>query len=121
MAARSSILDARSSLQLGYDTDSGSEKQDHDNEKQIYSGTLKRQTSLESIAMAVNYGPSGNRSNNIGNNADTINKHSNSPEDVIQDDREKNPVVLTRKSSTASLNTRAASWQNYPNGIYYIS
>lgn len=40
MPIRSSIIDARGTLQLGYDTDSGSEKQDHDTEKQE---PLKRQ------------------------------------------------------------------------------
>lgn len=33
MAVRSSIADARGTLQLGYDTDSGSEKQDRETEK----------------------------------------------------------------------------------------
>lgn len=33
VAARSSIADARGTLQLGYDTDSGSEKQDRETEK----------------------------------------------------------------------------------------
>lgn len=33
VAVRSSIADARGTLQLGYDTDSGSEKQDRETEK----------------------------------------------------------------------------------------
>lgn len=35
MAVRSSIADARGTLQLGYDTDSGSEKQDRETEKYL--------------------------------------------------------------------------------------
>lgn len=42
---RSSLSDARSTLQLGYDTDSGSEKQDRDDEKT----TLRRQTSVDNV------------------------------------------------------------------------
>lgn len=44
---RSSLSDARSTLQLGYDTDSGSEKQDRDDEKT----TLKRQTSVDNVSV----------------------------------------------------------------------
>lgn len=33
IAVRSSVVDARGTLQLGYDTDSGSEKQDRETEK----------------------------------------------------------------------------------------
>lgn len=118
MAARSSISDARSTLQLGYDTDSGSEKQDHDNEKQNYSSTLKRQRSMENVALSMNSGTSGNRHNvPFGNNiAEATNKHSNSPEDILHEDREKSTANLTRKSSSASLNTKSTNWQNYQNG-----
>ena len=48
---RSSIADARGTLQLGYDTDSGSEKQDRDTEKQE---PLKRQTRQE-IKFLINF------------------------------------------------------------------
>lgn len=43
---RSSLSDARGSIQLGYDTDSGSEKQDRDDEKT----TLRRQTSVDNVS-----------------------------------------------------------------------
>ncbi|XP_063709467.1 patronin isoform X3 [Culicoides brevitarsis] len=43
---RSSLSDARSTLQLGYDTDSGSEKQDKDDEK---TPALRRQTSVDNV------------------------------------------------------------------------
>lgn len=44
---RSSYSDARSTLQLGYETDSGSEKQDRDDEKT----GLKRQTSVDNVSI----------------------------------------------------------------------
>lgn len=44
---RSSAADARGTLQLGYDTDSGSEKQDRDDEKT----GLKRQASVDNISL----------------------------------------------------------------------
>lgn len=47
MAVRSSIADARGTLQLGYDNDSGSEKQDRETEKI----TLRRQTRLDFICV----------------------------------------------------------------------
>ncbi|XP_058055049.1 patronin [Anopheles bellator] len=43
--ARSSLADARGSIQFGYDTDSGNEKQDRDTEKPPGSGTLRRHNS----------------------------------------------------------------------------
>lgn len=44
---RSSVADARGTLQLGYETDSGSEKQDRDDEKT----GLKRQASVDNISL----------------------------------------------------------------------
>lgn len=48
VAVRSTKADARGSIQLGYDTDSGSEKQDRETEK-TQSG-LRRQTSLNNVS-----------------------------------------------------------------------
>ncbi|XP_017465062.1 PREDICTED: patronin isoform X21 [Rhagoletis zephyria] len=45
VAVRSSIADARGTLQLGYDTDSGSEKQDRETEKFL----MKRHTSTDNV------------------------------------------------------------------------
>lgn len=42
---RSSIADARGTLQIGYDTDSGSEKQDRETEK-----NLRRQGSVDNVS-----------------------------------------------------------------------
>lgn len=46
---RSSIADARGTLQLGYDTDSGSEKQDRETEK-----NLRRQGSVDNVSQRNN-------------------------------------------------------------------
>lgn len=46
VAIRSSIADARGTLQLGYDNDSESEKQDRETEK---SGTMRRHPRLVSL------------------------------------------------------------------------
>uniref|UniRef100_T1H2Y1 Uncharacterized protein n=1 Tax=Megaselia scalaris TaxID=36166 RepID=T1H2Y1_MEGSC len=43
---RSSIADARGTLQLGYDTDSGSEKQDRETEKH-----MRRQGSIDNVSI----------------------------------------------------------------------
>lgn len=50
VAVRSSLSDARGSIQLGYDTDSGSEKQDRETEKTIGSN-LYRQTSMDNVSI----------------------------------------------------------------------
>ncbi|XP_037918484.1 patronin isoform X8 [Hermetia illucens] len=46
VAVRSSVADARGTLQIGYDTDSGSEKQDRETEKR----TMSRQSSMDNLA-----------------------------------------------------------------------
>ncbi|XP_037947366.1 patronin isoform X4 [Teleopsis dalmanni] len=49
VAVRSSIADARGTLQIGYDTDSGSEKQDRETEK--YS--MRRQGSVDNVTLSM--------------------------------------------------------------------
>ncbi|XP_037819379.1 patronin isoform X15 [Lucilia sericata] len=100
---RSSIADARGTLQLGYDTDSGSEKQDRDTEKQE---PLKRQTSYDNVNFASS---AQNRSNNAINSPQ---KHSTSPE-LASDEPPRDPnATLTRKSSNASMHMKTPNWQN---------
>ncbi|XP_046811039.1 patronin isoform X3 [Lucilia cuprina] len=100
---RSSIADARGTLQLGYDTDSGSEKQDRDTEKQE---PLKRQTSYDNVNFASS---AQNRSNNAINSPQ---KHSTSPE-LATDEPPRDPnATLTRKSSNASMHMKTPNWQN---------
>uniref|UniRef100_A0A1A9WN88 CKK domain-containing protein n=1 Tax=Glossina brevipalpis TaxID=37001 RepID=A0A1A9WN88_9MUSC len=115
-AVRSSIIDARGTLQLGYDTDSGSEKQDHDTEKQQQQQqqqTLKRQPSYDNVSLAGN---SQSRSSMTTNNIQTQ-KHSNSPD--ITDEQPRDPnATLTRKSSNASVHTKSSSWQNNQNDLF---
>ncbi|KAM7345623.1 calmodulin-regulated spectrin-associated protein patronin isoform 6-T6 [Cochliomyia hominivorax] len=100
---RSSIADARGTLQLGYDTDSGSEKQDRETEKQE---PLKRQASCDN----VNFASSAQTKSNSTLN--TSQKHSTSPE-LVNDEPLRDPnATLTRKSSNASMNIKTANWQN---------
>ncbi|XP_065368103.1 patronin isoform X6 [Calliphora vicina] len=101
---RSSIADARGTLQLGYDTDSGSEKQDRDTEKQ--EPPLKRQTSYDNVNFASS---AQNKSNNAINSPQ---KHSTSPE-LVTDEPSRDPnATLTRKSSNASMHMKTPNWQN---------
>uniref|UniRef100_A0A182TNJ1 Uncharacterized protein n=1 Tax=Anopheles melas TaxID=34690 RepID=A0A182TNJ1_9DIPT len=68
---RSSLADARGSIQFGYDTDSGNEKQDRDTEKLPGSagGTLRRHnsTTLHSTSSPMSH--SSDVSNNTGSRA----------------------------------------------------
>lgn len=51
VAVRSSLQDARSSLQIGYDMDAEQpEKQDRETEK-LASGAMRRQTSVENVSL----------------------------------------------------------------------
>lgn len=68
IAVRSTLADARGSIRLGYDTDSGSEKQDFETEKIT---SLRRQTSMDNV--------SSNLRNNI------IQQHSKE-KDIIDGD-----------------------------------
>lgn len=65
---RSSLSDARSTLQLGYDTDSGSEKQDRDDEKT----SLRRQTSVDNVSAGRS--PAAMRQNSRDNIDGEINR-----------------------------------------------
>ncbi|XP_030388180.1 patronin isoform X30 [Scaptodrosophila lebanonensis] len=113
VAVRSSIADARGTLQLGYDTDSGSEKQDRETEK--YS--MRRQTSVDNVAMA-----SANNLSNAGSPLPLArNKQHSNDKDYSADnyvdvrpnayDPESTPV---RKSSTSSMPASPAAWQMDP-------
>lgn len=101
---------------MGYDTDSGSEKQDHDTEKQQQQQqeqqqTLKRQPSYDNVSLAGN---SQSRTSMTTNNIQTQ-KHSNSPD--VTDDQPRDPnATLTRKSSNASMHMKSSNWQNNQNG-----
>uniref|UniRef100_A0A1I8P634 CKK domain-containing protein n=1 Tax=Stomoxys calcitrans TaxID=35570 RepID=A0A1I8P634_STOCA len=112
---RSSIADARGTLQLGYDTDSGSEKQDHDTEKQQ---PLKRQPSCDNVSLAAITQPKNNGTLTHANSSASVQpkQHSNSPE-MTDDPRERDPnATLTRKSSNASMNIKPPNWANNMGG-----
>ncbi|XP_013101866.2 patronin isoform X15 [Stomoxys calcitrans] len=112
---RSSIADARGTLQLGYDTDSGSEKQDHDTEKQQ---PLKRQPSCDNVSLAAITQPKNNGTLTHANSSAGVQpkQHSNSPE-MTDDPRERDPnATLTRKSSNASMNIKPPNWANNMGG-----
>ncbi|XP_017078355.1 patronin isoform X38 [Drosophila eugracilis] len=117
VAVRSSIADARGTLQLGYDTDSGSEKQDRETEK--YS--MRRQVSVDNVPTVS--------SNNLSNAGSPLpmarhKQHSSDKDyssnsgmmpDQYNDSRsttgydpESTPV---RKSSTSSMPASPAAWQ----------
>ena len=53
VALRSSVADARGTLQLGYDTDSGSEKQDRETEK--YSIRRRQERYAAFFILFINY------------------------------------------------------------------
>ncbi|XP_037895553.1 patronin isoform X20 [Glossina fuscipes] len=118
-AVRSSIIDARGTLQLGYDTDSGSEKQDHDTEKQQQQQqeqqqTLKRQPSYDNVSLAGN---SQSRTSMTSTNNNQTQKHSNSPDITDEPPRDPN-ATLTRKSSNASMHMKSSNWQNNQNDLF---
>ncbi|XP_058982264.1 patronin isoform X5 [Musca domestica] len=121
---RSSIADARGTLQLGYDTDSGSEKQDHDTEKQQ---PLKRQPSCDNVNLAAKNNGTLSHANSATNvplqqQQQQQKQHSNSPEMLAGDEppRERDPnATLTRKSSNASMHMKPqTNWQNKTSDLY---
>ncbi|KAH8418644.1 hypothetical protein KR222_008335 [Zaprionus bogoriensis] len=111
VAVRSSIADARGTLQLGYDTDSGSEKQDRETEK--YS--MRRQASADNMPTVSSHNLSNagsplpmarNKQHSIDKdytNADHYNDARSSGYDP-----ESTPV---RKTSTSSMPASPAAWQ----------
>ncbi|KAH8384181.1 hypothetical protein KR200_005296, partial [Drosophila serrata] len=118
VAVRSSIADARGTLQLGYDTDSGSEKQDRETEK--YS--MRRQASVDNVptVSSHNLSNAGSPLPMARHKQHSIDKdyHNNSGgmmTDPYNDarstsgyDPESTPV---RKSSTSSMPASPAAWQ----------
>ncbi|XP_015039476.2 patronin isoform X47 [Drosophila pseudoobscura] len=113
VAVRSSIADARGTLQLGYDTDSGSEKQDRETEK--YS--MRRQASVDNVptVSAHNLSNASSPLPQARNKQHSSDKdYSHSVADTYNDarssayDPESTPV---RKSSTSSMPASPAAWQ----------
>ncbi|XP_039480566.1 patronin isoform X32 [Drosophila santomea] len=117
VAVRSSIADARGTLQLGYDTDSGSEKQDRETEK--YS--MRRQVSVDNVPTVSSHNLSNagsplpvarhkqhssdkDYSSNSGMTPDAY----NDTRSTSAYDPESTPV---RKSSTSSMPASPAAWQ----------
>ncbi|XP_046865785.1 patronin isoform X4 [Drosophila willistoni] len=120
VAIRSSIADARGTLQLGYDTDSGSEKQDRETEK--YS--MRRQASVDNVPTVStahhNLSNAGSplpqaRNKQHSSEKDYSNNSSAGIADQLYNDArstygdpESTPV---RKSSTSSMPASPAAWQ----------
>ncbi|XP_039228964.1 patronin isoform X39 [Drosophila yakuba] len=117
VAVRSSIADARGTLQLSYDTDSGSEKQDRETEK--YS--MRRQVSVDNVPTVSSHNLSNagsplpvarhkqhssdkDYSSNSGMTPDAY----NDTRSTSAYDPESTPV---RKSSTSSMPASPAAWQ----------
>ncbi|XP_023172506.2 patronin isoform X23 [Drosophila hydei] len=111
VAVRSSIADARGTLQLGYDTDSGSEKQDRETEK--YS--MRRQASTDNVPTASAHNlsnagsplPARNKQHSIDRGEYSNAEHYNDARSSGYDP-ESTPV---RKSSTSSMPASPAAWQ----------
>ncbi|XP_023172488.2 patronin isoform X6 [Drosophila hydei] len=112
VAVRSSIADARGTLQLGYDTDSGSEKQDRETEK--YS--MRRQASstdnvptasAHNLSNAGSPLPARNKQHSIDRGEYSNAEHYNDARSSGYDP-ESTPV---RKSSTSSMPASPAAWQ----------
>ncbi|XP_032585999.1 patronin isoform X48 [Drosophila mojavensis] len=111
VAVRSSIADARGTLQLGYDTDSGSEKQDRETEK--YS--MRRQASIDNVPTASAHNlsnagsplPARNKQHSIDRGDYSNAEHYNDARSSGYDP-ESTPV---RKSSTSSMPASPATWQ----------
>ncbi|XP_073811096.1 calmodulin-regulated spectrin-associated protein patronin isoform X35 [Musca autumnalis] len=114
---RSSIADARGTLQIGYDTDSGSEKQDHDTEKQQ---PLKRQPSCDNVNLAAKNNGTLSHANSATNVPQQQKQHSNSPEMTDDPREQRDPnATLTRKSSNASMHMKPQqNWQNNTSDLY---
>ncbi|XP_052839256.1 patronin isoform X41 [Drosophila gunungcola] len=118
VAVRSSIADARGTLQLGYDTDSGSEKQDRETEK--YS--MRRQVSVDNVPTVSSHNLSNAGSplpmarhkqhssdKDYGSNSGmTMPDTFNDSRSTSGYDPESTPV---RKSSTSSMPASPAAWQ----------
>ncbi|XP_032292384.1 patronin isoform X44 [Drosophila virilis] len=110
VAVRSSIADARGTLQLGYDTDSGSEKQDRETEK--YS--MRRQASADNVPTASAHNlsnagsplPARNKQHSIDRDYSTVDHYNDARSTGY--DPESTPV---RKSSTSSMPASPAAWQ----------
>ncbi|XP_016976480.1 patronin isoform X24 [Drosophila rhopaloa] len=119
VAVRSSIADARGTLQLGYDTDSGSEKQDRETEK--YS--MRRQVSVDNVPtvsshnlsnagsplpMARHKQHSSDKDYSSNSNSGMMPEAYNDTRSTSGYDPESTPV---RKSSTSSMPASPAAWQ----------
>uniref|UniRef100_A0A182YJE2 Uncharacterized protein n=1 Tax=Anopheles stephensi TaxID=30069 RepID=A0A182YJE2_ANOST len=100
--ARSSLADARGSIQFGYDTDSGNEKQDRDTEKLPGSsgGTLRRHNSTTLHSNSSPMSHSGESGSNAGRGA------SSSVERDIVDGDGTPPIV---GSSVAGMTMASAA------------
>ncbi|XP_032590800.1 patronin isoform X37 [Drosophila grimshawi] len=111
VAVRSSVADARGTLQLGYDTDSGSEKQDRETEK--YS--MRRQASADNVPTVSAHNlsnagsplPARNKQHSIDRDYSHAHEHFNDARSTGYDP-ESTPV---RKSSTSSMPASPAAWQ----------
>ncbi|KAH8372727.1 hypothetical protein KR009_004053, partial [Drosophila setifemur] len=117
VAIRSSVADARGTLQLGYDTDSGSEKQDRETEK--YS--MRRQASVDNVpTVSTQLSNAGSPLPVARHKQHSIDKDYNNSGGMVVDggynearstsgyDPESTPV---RKSSTSSMPASPAAWQ----------
>ncbi|XP_055916427.1 patronin [Eupeodes corollae] len=103
VAVRSSIADARGTLQLGYDTDSGSEKQDRETEKT----SIRRQGSVDNIS------PRNNKHSNKKELSDgDLSSHSglNSSKTNIYNSNSVEETTPKRKTSFAELPSNTTTW-----------
>ena len=94
MVVRSSLADARGSIQFGYDTDSGTEKQDRDTEK-----TPVRRTNSNNVHSIEKDNVDGDMTGNFG------------PTVLQGPEEHTTPTPQKRKTSFATLPANTTTWQ----------
>ncbi|XP_054740818.1 patronin isoform X11 [Anastrepha obliqua] len=118
VAVRSSIADARGTLQLGYDTDSGSEKQDRETEKYL----MKRHASTDN----VNMNASNTQLNSIVSTVSSPMPSTRRQHPIEKDNLEEQQQyadqkdsstndyehTLTRRSTQSSGSSKVEAWNN---------
>ncbi|XP_067628269.1 patronin isoform X5 [Eurosta solidaginis] len=116
VAVRSSIADARGTLQLGYDTDSGSEKQDRETEKFL----MKRHASTDNVNMNASNTQLNSNLSTVSSPIPTTRRQHPIEKDNMEDqyaerkDSSTNDYdhTLTRRSTQSSGSSKVEAWNN---------
>ncbi|XP_012163055.1 patronin isoform X8 [Ceratitis capitata] len=116
VAVRSSIADARGTLQLGYDTDSGSEKQDRETEKYL----MKRHASTDNVNMHASNTQLNSIMSTVSSPMPTTRRQHPMEKDNLDEqyaerkDSSTNDYeqTLTRRSTQSSGSSKVEAWNN---------